>query len=812
MTADLKTQVEAAVMARQGKQRGHEIRFICPAHDDSHPSADYNTAKGVWICRVCGESGNYWHLGGLLGVINNGHRPDGWQETRRWNIGQATHKRLEKAGERKRFIWARDGKETLDGLPTANLPLYGIHYLTPNATDILVNEGEKKTDALLASGLTAVGTVTGAQGTPSVETLRPLADFPGRIFLCQDNDQVGRDHMARIAARLKRMGKVAYMVSWPGVLEKGDAYDFIKAGHTTEDVQALLEAAPVFDGKAEPWGYIVTNDNDNQELLIEELINDLLVDFHFATLRDNDEVLIYRDGYYQYQGKQFIKEECQRRVGASKLLTEHKVNEIIGHITRSTYFDRKAFNADKCTLNLTNGLLDTRTRVLRPHTPDCLSTIRIPVTYNSNADCPAIRQFLSEVHHSQDIPVVEEIAGYCLTPDNSIQKAVLVVGGGDQGKSTELSLLKAFIGADNCSNVPWHALELNRFAVSALEGKLANIFADLPSQSLSMVSAFKMLTGGDTIGTEKKFKDYYSFVNYAKLIFSANKPPKVHDEDSYAFWRRWIILNFPNQISEDKKDLHILEKLTVPGELSGFLNIALNGLDRLRTAGRFSYNKSVEATTEYYLRAADPVYAFLQECCEVSPKNYVTKDDLYDAFQGYCMTRCLPVVKPNSFARSLQNQPNYRVSSIRPEVDGKRVTAWQGLRISVRDVKDVKDINVSNLSKGHAKDDKEQVNKRVGKNIGNLDMVDVDAQKQKTTDGENPDANLDSVCDYGAVLGITIDCALELWRSEGAPVIHLRPGENCFDLEKLLSRKDISPEHLEAVRGWLQEHKGGEQC
>ena len=104
-----KSQVEDAVMARGGKKRGAEIRFRCVSHDDEHPSADYNPQKGVWICRACRESGNYWHLGLLLGVINNGHRPDGWQETRRWTIGEATHKRLEKAGNKKRVIWEGEG-------------------------------------------------------------------------------------------------------------------------------------------------------------------------------------------------------------------------------------------------------------------------------------------------------------------------------------------------------------------------------------------------------------------------------------------------------------------------------------------------------------------------------------------------------------------------------------------------------------------------------------------------------------------------------------------------------------------------------
>ena len=34
--------------------------------------------------------------------------------------------------------------------------------------------------------------------------------------------------------------------------------------------------------------------------------------------------------------------------------------------------------------------------------------------------------------------------------------------------------------------------------------------------------------------------------------------------------------------------------------------------------------------------------------------------------------------------------------------------------------------------------------------------------------------------------------------------------EFCTDLGKLLSQRDLSPEHLKTVRAWLQEHKGGE--
>jgi len=59
------------------------------------------------------------------------------------------------------------------------------------------------------------------------------------------------------------------------------------------------------------------------------------------------------------------------------------------------------------------------------------------------------------------------------------------------------------------------------------------------------------------------------------------------------------------------------------------------------------------------------------------------------------------------------------------------------------------------------------------------------------------------------VLGISVEKAIELWRKEGAPRIHLGSGENCQDLEELLSHPDCLERHLLAVRKWLEQLKGG---
>jgi hypothetical protein len=60
--------------------------------------------------------------------------------------------------------------------------------------------------------------------------------------------------------------------------------------------------------------------------------------------------------------------------------------------------------------------------------------------------------------------------------------------------------------------------------------------------------------------------------------------------------------------------------------------------------------------------------------------------------------------------------------------------------------------------------------------------------------------------DIAQALGMSIEKALDVWTRAGRPVINLGPGENCFGLEKLLSRGDVNPRHLPVLKDWLSQH------
>ncbi len=409
----------------------------------------------------------------------------------------------------------------------------------------------------------------------------------------------------------------------------------------------------------------------------------VLQENRFATLNGSEDVLVYGDGIYSEGGETYIKALVERNVDPAQL-TEHLVNEVIGHVKRSTYVRHDDFFTESPYVVVKNGLLDTAACKLEPHAPDFYSLSRLPVTYEPGRDCPAFRRFLSEVLYPEDLPVVQEWLGYCLHRGYPAQVAILFVGDGNNGKSTLISVLKGLLGHENISAVSLQELEINRFAKADLFGKLANLYADLPDSALKSVGTFKMLTGGDPIRGEKKFRNSFLFVNGAKLTFSCNVVPEVR-EDTNAFFRRWIVVQFPNAFDGEKADKDLLKKLTTPEELSGILNFALEGLARLRAGGwRFSNSRSTEEVRQDYIRRSSPIKAFLMDAVITKPTGVVPKRDLFAAFVKYCTGAKLTVVTDQTFYRNLPmcfGESTLQESRKFVASYGKRVPCYLGIEL-----------------------------------------------------------------------------------------------------------------------------------
>jgi P4 family phage/plasmid primase-like protien len=377
----------------------------------------------------------------------------------------------------------------------------------------------------------------------------------------------------------------------------------------------------------------------------------------FKTCTDNGEL-------YYYNGKIYIPGQEWRIKQTAQLidprLRSHQKQEIINWIKDSTYIDRSEFDANPDIIPVDNGLLNIHTRKLEPFTSRHLSLIKLPMPYDPDAKCPNIKKFLGEVLESDaEEEMMIKLIGNCLLTSCEYETAVMLYGGGRNGKGTLLKLIEAFLGNVNYSNRSLQELDKNRFAVADLFSKLANVFADLKSLRLSETGYFKMIVSGDSLSGEKKFKDAFGFRNRAKLWFSVNEIPES-DDKSDAFYRRWKIFHFDREFDKGNRDTQLIKKLTTPEELSGSLNLALDGLAKLIEEGGFE--QDIEAIRKDYERHTNDVNAFLYEECTVdttNPRYSTLASELYGAYVRFCMKRNTRPKDMTPFGKKLADKGIY---------------------------------------------------------------------------------------------------------------------------------------------------------
>ncbi|MBA7474715.1 hypothetical protein ES707_10069 [subsurface metagenome] len=358
---------------------------------------------------------------------------------------------------------------------------------------------------------------------------------------------------------------------------------------------------------------------------------------------------------------------------------EHYFREAFHHLQVATYEDLARLMTPEKQVIVANGMLSLETGELSTPLPEWFILSRVPWKYDPEATCPAIEKFISEIVHAEDVPVIQELFGYCLLNEYPYAKAWMMFGAGANGKSTLLELLKRFLGEENVSNVALQDLLGRRFAPAELYGKLANILADLTSKALQHTGMFKMLTGRDRIMAEKKYQHPFYYMNYAKLVYSANEMPDTKDL-THAFWRRWIMIDFPNRFEGDDADPEILDKITIPGEMSGLLNWALAGMRRVWANNGFTETSTTTQVQEKWRRLTSSVYAFLEDRTMKHVSNEVPKDVMYAAYAEWCQGLDLTATTKTTFS---QEMPRWRpgVLATRPRIRGKRIWCWRGIQL-----------------------------------------------------------------------------------------------------------------------------------
>ena len=253
-----------------------------------------------------------------------------------------------------------------------------------------------------------------------------------------------------------------------------------------------------------------------------------------------------------------------------------------------------------------NGVLNWRTGVLLPHSPDFQAITRLPVEWDPDATCPTYDATWAHLGPDK-VGLLNQFAGSCLTT-TTFKKALICHGPGDTGKSTWLNAVRRVFGEENCSSETLQDIAGTTWSAAQLHGKIANIAADLGTATVKASGTFKMLTGGDEVSAQRKYGQLFEFVFHGGLLFATNELPGTEDL-SGAFMDRLMIVDFPPLPDGTVIDRSLGTKLAAEGP--GILVRFVEGLRQLHAQGGFIVPASVTEAVGRYQEQANPALEWL---------------------------------------------------------------------------------------------------------------------------------------------------------------------------------------------------------
>jgi len=253
------------------------------------------------------------------------------------------------------------------------------------------------------------------------------------------------------------------------------------------------------------------------------------------------------------------------------------------------------------------------------------------------SDTPVTDKLLIDWAGVGYLKTMYEIIGFVLIRDYPLNRIICLLGPGSNGKSCFIRLKEKIIGTGNYTSSDIHRLANTSFESAKLYNKLMCTINEIDQSVFRQTALLKRLTGGDLVNMEMKFKNPFDASNYAKLIIASNTLPQTNDK-SHGFFRRWLIIDFPNQFEEGRDPV-----LDIPaGEIPKVCGKAVKLIPDLLERGTFTNEGDLEQRKAKYQIRSSSVVEFINEYCNQIDGEYITCTRFIEIYRGYCRDHGYP--------------------------------------------------------------------------------------------------------------------------------------------------------------------------
>lgn len=563
---------------------------------------------------------------------------------------------------------------------------WGMQTLNRTSDTLIIAEGYFDAASFECSGYPVLSAITGRFSRDQIPTVLAAARKFSRVFIVYDNDNVTHagDSFAYTMSGILTRNRIPFIVGTVP-MPYHDISEYYAAGG---DLSRIIDTAEPgveylatrFTDFAALEKFIYTVARHTKRTALEELFAKLrkLDRWNEKTLTSlyksattappenivADEILkayqlVYIEsvGFYEYSNGVWTRREDTRiksyiDSAYGEFSTAQRVNAVcnltkIRALRTDVQFDKQPV------WNFINGTLELESGKFRDHNPNDYCSMQVKYPYNPDASYDSWSKFIEEVTAGDPraAELLQLMPGYVFMPDCRYEKGFVLSGNGSNGKSKYLEILRLLFSSGNSvSHLPPRAM-LDKFRIIQFREAIANIAGEIRSDLREVEEIIKSVISGEPQTGCYKGKDFVTFPTRTKLFFATNSQLSSGDT-SEGLTRRLIMVDFkvsfvdnpdPKNPYQRKKNVNILDELTVELNSGGIFNWAYEGYKLLRAVGYFTETSDQTQLLQDFKRSSNPILVFWEES-DQRPEEY----DYHSVYYNYCQWCVLNGLKPET--------------------------------------------------------------------------------------------------------------------------------------------------------------------
>lgn len=320
--------------------------------------------------------------------------------------------------------------------------------------------------------------------------------------------------------------------------------------------------------------------------------------------------------------REMIRQTIRDLCGGKPRWATARVVDSIEKLARTDERMRRCggFDASPLLLGTPAGVINLVDGTLRAARPDDLMTKLTSCAPDPDAACPRWLTFLGACiygfdEHGEprtvapDDPMViflQRACGYMLTGSTRYEFVFLLFGGGANGKSTFLRVVREIL-ADYFVSVAVETFLLGSHdahptGVAHLDGARLAACGELPDNRSWNSQRVKDISSGEKLSARHMRQDFFDFSPVCKLLFVGNHKPRLRQINE-AERRRFRVIPFVHRVPENRRDSTLEEALRT--EYPAILAWMIDGAQAVISEGFGTMPAAVTKATDEYFREND---------------------------------------------------------------------------------------------------------------------------------------------------------------------------------------------------------------